>query len=416
MIYFTSSNLRRTLVVFVLLVLSVGDRTGARPNPETAFEIVTPSAKKCIIKEDALVISGRISSPAIKSVSIYKETSVRKGFGLNSIDLRKNFASRLGNVWTDDLRAGTLVVTVKSFQGDTAAYTFEWDITTAPAFADLWKLDAGKKILQLANDNSTSLMGIAIRGWLRTDAIVSGTSQRWFNAGVSLVLAENAFVIIARNDAGEVVSTDSVAAYYSVENFADNPGSDFQKFTFHATPAEVACRECHKPKPASARDACSPCHDLMWRQRFTHTPAKQRKCVACHDSTSETYKIQKSLGSDADMCYTCHTKQKEEWSADTMKRHGPVDGGSCLQCHTPHGSLNVMHTVAPINKMCSSCHDKHEEFQHPVVNHPHQGVPERARPGRELSCSGCHNPHATKYDKMLRYGSGLAGCIACHPA
>ncbi len=412
----------RTIVPFVLLAIALlvwgdAEQMHARPNPATALEIMTPGTKKVLMKENVMALAGRVIDPSVATVTLYRSISAVKMFRMKA-ETRQQFTDWIGQqIWTDDAVGASIRIVFRPRGGDSVAIADSWGFESLPTRQQFWQLDAGKKVLDQLNEMLEASITVSFTGWLTGDAILStnGTGERWFNSMFYLSAGNNTAIIVAHRADKSVVEIDSVGAYYNIDNVADQPGEGFEKFTFHNTPTEAACRTCHKPKPYTARDACAPCHDGMWNQRYTHTPTKQRRCMACHDSTSPNFAIQKSLGSDADLCYTCHTKQKELWNADTMKRHAPVDGGTCVQCHTPHSSPTYQHTDAPINRICSSCHNDKPEFLHPIVGHPHRGVPEGGRKGIELSCAGCHNPHASVYDKLSRYGNEMEMCQGCHP-
>jgi predicted CXXCH cytochrome family protein len=71
----------------------------------------------------------------------------------------------------------------------------------------------------------------------------------------------------------------------------------------------------------------------------------------------------------------------------------------------------------PINELCSGCHPEvnSENSGHPVAKHPVTAPRERLRPGRELTCASCHDPHGSDNQFML-IKSPLGGqlCRGCH--
>jgi predicted CXXCH cytochrome family protein len=381
-----------------------------------AIQVVTPSRKKAVVHECVCAIAGTITDPSVQSVEMYATTQASHLFDLNTADKRKQFMESLGRYWKPGVVAGTLSMIAPSTRGDSTIESFSWDLFAAPTAQTFWSTPAGKKLLHIINDPTNISVRLALTGWRRSDAVISTVADKhWFSATMYLDPGVNTVSLIARSLAGVTIDIDTVEAYYQIDFVADKPGEGFEKFTFHGTENETQCRTCHPVKPFASKEACTPCHIGYSNQRFTHTPSKRRQCMSCHDSTSTNFKTIKSLGSDADICYTCHTKNKEAWGAEGLHRHAPFEGGACLQCHSPHSTPNVYHTVAPINTLCASCHEKKEEFLHPVSGHPHTGVAEPLRPSRELTCASCHEPHVSPFAKMLRYGSGAQQCFACHP-
>jgi predicted CXXCH cytochrome family protein len=383
--------------------------------PVKPIQIVAPPTSRALVKDNSIAVAGQVGDPGVKGIVMFREEKSERWFQLEALEFRKGFVAEVGQFWREEMLGGALAITAIRGKSDSSVVTFTWDLAEATTQQTFWRTKAGAKLIGVANDPLVRSVRLVLKGWIRTEAILSPSAAgRWFSATEQLSPGENVITIAATDARGAVTSADTLRVYYYIETFADR-SSGFEKYTFHGSPAEPACAGCHPRRPAAARDACSPCHDGLVTQRYTHTPSKKRLCMACHDSSSTpAFQIQKRLGSDAELCYNCHTRQKVAWSADTMNRHAPVDAGTCLQCHSPHGTPNVEHTLMPINAMCKSCHEQMDEFLHPVVGHPHQGRPEGKRPGREMSCAGCHEPHATAAKKMLRYGPGMAGCGACH--
>lgn len=413
---FAKALMRSAILVVLLFVGNPVSRTSARPMSDNLFDIIMPAVKKSVVKENTIALAGKVNDPSVATVTLYRSCGSSQNYRFRTAAQRVGFVAKFTEQWHDEMLGASVKVMSRKSNGDSVRIEKVWDFSELPTRQQFWATKTGKTILAQLDDEDTRQLEVQFSGWLTGSAILRpGTGQTWFNSSLLLTEGDNRVIIVGQRADKSVVGTDSIHAYFYIDNIADQPPSGFQKYTFHATPAEAECRVCHAPKPFLARDACAPCHDGLWNQRFTHTPTRQRKCMECHDSTVPTFKIKKAMGTDADLCYTCHKKQKEAFGADSMKRHAPVDQGMCVQCHTPHSSPNVMHTLLPINKLCLSCHPNHDEYLHPVVNHPHHGVDEGVRPGRELSCAGCHEPHAIQYDKMLRYGQGMNGCVKCHP-
>jgi predicted CXXCH cytochrome family protein len=399
-----------------LVLLSTGMHTGARPNPEKALEVVMPAVAKSIVKENVIALAGRVNDASIQTIELYRSYEGFRQVVISSDEDRRSFPKHLALLWGDGVVGASIRVIAYRITRDSETVSASWDYGAPSTRAQFWASAEGKNVLELLNEGDVIGFNIWFTGRVRNETILAtDAGQMWFNASLPLEPGDNSIVIVARRADKSVAGVDSIRAFFNIDNIADKVGSGYEKYTFHGTPAETQCRPCHAPKPMLSRDACAPCHDGIWNQQFTHTPTRQRKCMACHDSTSSSFATIKSMGTDADMCYKCHTKQNAEWNADTMKRHAPVDGGTCVQCHTPHGSPNVMHTLTPINRLCKACHDKIPDRMHPVLNHPQEGVEDIMRPGRELACSGCHNPHASAAERLLRYGSRMNSCAKCHP-
>ncbi|MCL4536836.1 MAG: cytochrome c3 family protein, partial [Nitrospirae bacterium] len=153
---------------------------------------------------------------------------------------------------------------------------------------------------------------------------------------------------------------------------------------------------------------------------YVHGPAARWDCLSCHDKNSKPvkYVTQKP---DRDLCFVCHKEQKEEW---TPKKywHGPTATGKCTICHNPHASNNPFWLRKPTWNLCVTCHEERGSGRHVIAGfvfgstHPTKGRPDPIRPGKELSCASCHNPHASN-SKSLFANDGISPgslCQMCH--
>ena len=87
-----------------------------------------------------------------------------------------------------------------------------------------------------------------------------------------------------------------------------------------------------------------------------------------------------------DLCYSCHKK------FDTLytELHGPVAGGMCNSCHQPHNSKFQKLLITENNSdLCYNCHVEADILQNPV----HKD---------KSACLKCHNPHGGKTNKFLK--------------
>jgi len=112
----------------------------------------------------------------------------------------------------------------------------------------------------------------------------------------------------------------------------------------------------------------------------------------------------------APRCFKCH-ERVEDIMKHNRSDHGPTKLGRCNKCHNPHSSPNPFFLRKPIWQLCTTCHAEKASGKH-VINafvfsrnregHPTRGRPDPSRPGRELVCSSCHNPHGSKGPFLLR--------------
>jgi len=223
---------------------------------------------------------------------------------------------------------------------------------------------------------------------------------------------------------------------------------------------EIFCGTCHNPhdrdiirRAAAAKvadeklrlrlgasfDLCVACHkekeDLPQREtaiviedrELTVTEARgdvpsyhksflEKKCRACHSITREhpeppaVYK----------MCFLadCHDASL---IAGTFK-HGDVEEGNCLLCHSQHGSQYGAHIVSDQQKLCKACHPlitRAEEGAAPAesVQQAGQDLHDYYRqlfrkllPDQQLSCRYCHGEDHS----AVIYEKGITSCYQCH--
>ena len=60
-------------------------------------------------------------------------------------------------------------------------------------------------------------------------------------------------------------------------------------------------------KIQNSADSCitAKCHAAMGKDKFTHTPFKQKECTACHNPHGSSFKFN-LLAKGTDLCFNCH--------------------------------------------------------------------------------------------------------------
>ena len=235
----------------------------------------------------------------------------------------------------------------------------------------------------------------------------------------------------------------------------------FERRPFHTAQSEKRCSQCHSfesPKnrvkvPAGSPEpdgitleirgetflvpadpeavSCYRCHqDLMKKRKNSHAPSVNWLCSECHTGNTGAFNegeaTSRLSAPDPIMkrCFECHENSEKEWF-DHRSEHGPTKTGRCTMCHNPHASDNEFFLRKPIWKLCTTCHAEKADGKHVIGSfvfsrngggHPTQGRMDPARPGRELVCSSCHNPHGSDGAFLLRSKGPLAFnvCKRCH--
>ncbi len=179
-----------------------------------------------------------------------------------------------------------------------------------------------------------------------------------------------------------------------------------------------------------SKTTCYNCHKDMMNTRNTHAPAANWLCLNCHNGKFGEYNMEdegasKYLAPDpiAKTCEYCHEKV-EKWTRQKYT-HGPVNDGRCVRCHNPHGSNYEFFLRKPIWNLCTTCHAEKGSGKHVVSSfvysrnkgaHPTKGPRDPARPERTFACSSCHNPHGSAGIFLLRMKGSMpfSVCRRCH--
>ena len=211
-----------------------------------------------------------------------------------------------------------------------------------------------------------------------------------------------------------------------LDPIAGTPPSGFARYYFHTAGNEKGCSPCHRldfsrtaENPAEPRQ--SPCHDchrkLMANYRFVHGPAAVWSCTACHETRGSGRKLSVRQP-DEKVCLPCH---ENDWSKKKYL-HGPTAAGNCTACHNPHASNENYFLRLNTADLCVACHDDIASRPHVIsgfsgiAGHPVRKSPDPFNPGRDFTCTSCHNPHATDFPFMLSGDSSsmFQYCQSCH--
>jgi predicted CXXCH cytochrome family protein len=180
-------------------------------------------------------------------------------------------------------------------------------------------------------------------------------------------------------------------------------------------------------------ETCLGCHPDKKEGKFVHT-AVTSGCKSCHEASSEKEKEKTTvtlMAEGSELCAMCHEVKKAPFV------HGPYKAGRCLVCHNPHSSDFPRETRAATNTLCMSCHGasrpdvkvnadaktvsllgdrtfdlaSYEKAPKIGAEHSEKSMPrgvspsvigkDPRKPGTELNCISCHDPHASKAEHLL---------------
>lgn len=92
----------------------------------------------------------------------------------------------------------------------------------------------------------------------------------------------------------------------------------------------------------------------------------------------------------------------------------------CASCHNPHTTANKFSLEKPEADLCAACHEGRATGKHVMAgygfgdNHPVKGKPDPLRKGRDISCTTCHNTHASTERTLPADKKPVPMCLMCH--
>ena len=194
-----------------------------------------------------------------------------------------------------------------------------------------------------------------------------------------------------------------------------------------AAPAAPASAPALKPGYAGS-DTCKLCHEELYN-RFAKSPhfaleANHSRgwaamaCESCHgpgakhaESTDvkDIRQPAKLQPPEANLiCLGCH--RNNPTNVGRILAGHAKDSVGCFECHSVHGAGGrplVLTKAVDINAQCANCHASvWASFQKPYKHR----LPEGA-----MSCTNCHNPHASFMPQSMRVAFGNEPtCLQCH--
>ncbi len=199
------------------------------------------------------------------------------------------------------------------------------------------------------------------------------------------------------------------------------------------------CASCHKTDSPGfirqhvnypvAKTNCSSCHNPHGSDRGgilfvnVHAPVANRQCNQCHEPSSSAAPFKtKRVGFE--LCRGCHSKMMNE-IFDKRRFHWPIlDRTGCFNCHEPHASKRKKLLQNDLKTLCGKCHSDTMEFQTRLTGKEEQEkTAAKGRvikgalthpPVQEGSCEICHDSHSSDSPLLLKQGSTIQLCEACH--
>jgi predicted CXXCH cytochrome family protein len=157
------------------------------------------------------------------------------------------------------------------------------------------------------------------------------------------------------------------------------------------------------PDMSAGENPCLSCHVEFAKPLKSVHPPLTSGCRTCHvlvaGMAHPEQKDSVRLVQDVPgLCFSCH--KKSQFRGKSL--HPPVINNTCTVCHNPHQSKFEKILLNTVPGLCYECH-KPSKFTGKVVHAPvAKGL-----------CMSCHRPHASNFDNML-VNDPPELCYSCH--
>lgn len=153
---------------------------------------------------------------------------------------------------------------------------------------------------------------------------------------------------------------------------------------------------------------CTDCHELFDGMKSKHIPA-QETCENCHQIDTAQHPDTSTTGlflteKVPELCFICHDALKNELDTTRLIHQAVKDKKQCMNCHSPHASIESKLIINREKEVCLSCHNK-------VINTSNgkiSNIKEQFTKGRVIhpviesdGCVVCHKPHSSSYNYLL---------------
>ena len=181
----------------------------------------------------------------------------------------------------------------------------------------------------------------------------------------------------------------------------------YPDYSYHSREVNPVCLNCHELNYESLNEVddtktCLGCHIALKDTFNKHTKGDNKTCFMCHELGSSLIAIIDEQNKFKNPCYKCHDDKIKTFDQEYV--HGPIAGGSCMICHSMHGSKYAHNLNSPEDMLCFECHEDVEEQVNVLVVH---------KPFIDGNCGGCHDPHSTNNEWILKKSSEEI-CLSCH--
>ncbi len=419
----TCMSPNQALFVFVL---SVGHLFPSIAQSGMAIEILEPVKRARMSRSGQGIVVGQVANVNASVVQLLTQYSQRSYVDVGSREEKETFPGAVRGMIPAEVLLQRLSVKHLAVRGREEKKEYEFTVQDRMDLRKFWGSRYFKEILTRVAEKTQVGIEIQIQGWKLKESSVATQAYRArfgsiFNFSFPLTPGLNMIFVRAAGAEGGTLQIDTVRFFYRTALLSESGSNDFDLSAFHTPEREARCVRCHtmelpeavKRSRGIVEQDCRTCHSVLVTQRSAHAPAAGWDCLMCHDAGSDPkYALYRDKSYDATLCFECHVDVQEKL-ASSPSTHAPAASGDCLTCHDPHGSGQRSFLVSRVNDLCLSCHDQVATVPHPVVGHPLEGRADPLKPGREIECTSCHDPHASNSPLLLPTESSKL-CRLCH--
>ena len=379
----------------------------------TNLQIIIPSDKARILHVPGAVIKGMYTTSEKCQIQLLQRKIIRQNIDVVGDELQAGFPIKIRDMFQNSFILTNINVITGYFNKEKVTDNFDFPISEQVNLRKFWDTIEFRKILAHVYDYNAVKANVTLSGWSleKRDVNVQSikNAKTLFSFRVDLQPGKNPFYLRIINDKNVEVAKDTIYYFFPSELIDESPGDEFVSNIFHTKANEDGCSYCHEE---IVTNECEECHSSILDHKTVHPILEEDDCSVCHDTdSSPRNQLLGDMRNDPEYCLECHS-DIEEAISNTEFIHAPAEEG-CIMCHDAHASSLETLTAIPVYDICSYCHEDMANTPHPVPTHPISGGPDPSRPGKELTCTSCHNPHGSD-NRSLLYQEGYGICKKCH--
>jgi len=376
----------------------------AHRTPDKAAVLVFPTSRAIIVRTPSTTITAEYDTVRVREILVLRPFSANRALSIDQPQKKMAFARELYSLIPKDVFLSKI-----SMRSNRDSLGFQFPLEMQIDIKRFWESAELQRIWTSVHNPKAATADVRVIGWVaasfHSTAETRHNSGKFFSLSVSLKPGLNDFQLMLLDSSERVIMIDSLSIYYSIPTSTDSPPDGFTQEVFHSSPLEEQCASCH----TEISSTCTSCHQGLIKLASMHPAAED--CSLCHDlSSSKESKLVEGQDFGQELCFTCHDDKKELLETKPVV-HGTAS--ECLMCHNPHGSTFDALLRDRTTNICKTCHEEKANEQHPVAGHPMEGPRDPYRPGKKLTCTSCHNPHASDHAKLFRFPT-LPICSHCH--